>query len=518
MKGRRARVTPPTVQGRYRALPLNLTVNTTGSLPLVQDALAEAAAPPVPLRVEGRAGAATFRFEGTAGALFGARRLQGSLNFSGPSLARVGAPLGVTLPQTAPFTLNGTLAHADGVWQLRADRATIGRSQLGGDFRFDTRAAPPRLSGRLVGRRLAFADLGPAVGKSDTAAAAKAPKPATAATPRKVLPQRRFDLPSLAVMDADVQVAIDELDFGSDAVAPMRQLRTHLLLQGSVLRLQELQALAAGGSVAGNTQLDASGTPPRWQADLRFAGIDTAGWLRGVRSDIGRDEAPRATDAAALARQRKAARQGGEQPVRAYLTGTLGGTLKASGRGRSTAEILATLDGQAQVLLRDGTVSHVVTELAGLDVAQALGVWLRDDDPLPLRCARVDLEVQQGIVRPRLAVLDNKDSTVRIAGVVNLRDETLALQATTKPKDFSPLALRTPVTVGGTFSQPVVGVEGAQLAAKVLGALALGAAVGPLAALLPLVDAGSGEAGDPCADGPARGAPAAAAPRAAKGR
>ena len=96
-------------------------------------------------------------------------------------------------------------------------------------------------------------------------------------------------------------------------------------------------------------------------------------------------------------------------------------------------------------------------------------------------------------------VIDNKDSTVFINGKVNLKDESLALRAVTRPKDWSPLSLRTPITVGGSFASPSVGIEPKRLAGRVLGAIALGAAAGPAAAIIPLVEPGQGkDAADPC--------------------
>ena len=492
-----------TVAGRWKALPMNLQLRTGSALPLLQDV--DRNTGPGTLRVEGTAGAARLSFDGSASALLGERQLQGKLHLSGPSLAQAGAPLNITLPQTPPFDLRGVIAHDSGVWRLKAERATVGRSQLNGDFSFDTRATPGRLSGRLGGTRLALADLGPSVGAAPAGAAS-----APAGSGGKVLPQRRLDLPSLRTMDADVQVAIAELDFGSTAVAPLKDLQTQLLLQGGVLKLLALKATVAGGQFSGSTSLDANADPARWATDLRFGGIDIAGWVRGVGTGADKAAAPAPRSNAALKARRNEARQGGDQTVRSYITGTLTGRLQATGRGRSTAEIFSTLDGQAQVALNDGTLSHLVTELAGLDLAQALGVLIRNDRPLPLRCAVLDLQLKQGVVRPRRAVLDNADSTLRIAGQVDLRDETLALQVQVKPKDFSPLAPRVPIVISGTLGAPSVGVDAPRLAAKVLGALALAVVVAPVAALLPLVDAGSREPGDACAEPGAAPRPAAA--------
>lgn len=474
--------------GRYRALPLRLQAHAGGTLPLLNDPETAPDAPWVPVRVEGTAGAARLRFDGEAAALLGLPRLRGALALSGPSLAAVGRPLGITLPRTPPFELRGTLSQGDGVWRLQAERAHIGSSRLAGDLRFHQRARPRRLTGELQGQRLALADLGPAIGAGG-GAAAPAPQ-----GPRRVLPQHRFDLPSLQAMDADVRVAIGSLDFGTRAMAPLRGLRTRVRLAQGVLRLDDLRAEVAGGRVEGMTQLDATARPAAWRARLEMNGVDVAGWLRGLR----REGAPAPSAASALKRERERARQGGEQGLKSYLTGVLSARLDVTGAGQSTAEILGSLDGPIDLRLRDGTISHVATEAMGLDLAQALGVVVGGDRPLPLRCARFDLRAREGVVEPRLAVLDNRDSTVHVAGRVNLRDESLALRLVTRPKDWSPLSLRTPVTVGGTLGQPKVGIEGGRLAGRVAGAIALGAAAGPAAAVIPFIERGRQEDGDPC--------------------
>ncbi|HZF78461.1 MAG TPA: AsmA family protein, partial [Rubrivivax sp.] len=453
--------------------------------------------PLVPLRVQGQAGAATLLFQGAAGALLGARRMDGDIHFRGPSLAKVGEPMGVTLPNTPPFELRGRLAHNAGLWHLRADLAHIGASRLRGEFDYDSRPQTPKLTGKLMGTRLSLADLGPAVGTPATGKqAATAPKPPAG----RVLPNRKFNIPSLRAMDANVQVAIDELNFGSDAISALRQVRTQLLLNAGVLKLQGLQAVVAGGSFGGDSQLDGNANPARWQADMRFDTVDIAAWLPGLKSKAGKSTETQLASKAELKNHREQARKGGDQPVKSYLTGSLSGQIKVAGAGQSTADILASLDGTARMVLRDGTLSHLATEAAGIDVAQALGVLMRGDQPLPLNCARLDLVVNDGIVKPRVALLDNKDTTVRFEGQVNLRDETLAVRAVAKPKDFSPLSLRTPVTVNGTLAKPVIGIEGRGLAGRAAAAVALGAAVGPLAALVPFMDPGNKEE-NPCAGG-----------------
>ncbi|MEO5733830.1 MAG: AsmA family protein [Rubrivivax sp.] len=458
------------VQGRLQKLPLDLKLTSGAVLPLLADADGESLAEGgVDFSVNGTAGAARIGFEGRAAAVLGARQLSGHLRFSGPSLAQVGEPLGITLPRTPPFDLEGQLAHDNGVWQLKADTATIGSSSLNGEFNYDTTSAPPRLTGRLGGKRLALADLGPAVGTPSTDAEA----PVTAASDR-VLPDRRFDLPSLRIMDADVQVAIDELDLGSDAITPLHGLKSHLTLKDGVLRLHDLSAEVGGGQFDGSSMLDArDGSSARWALKLQFTKVDIARWVKGLQ----KGDKPKA-EVSAKAND-------------AYLTGSLNGNLDVSGTGNSTAEIVGDLDGSGKLQMDKGTISHLVTEAAGLDLAQALGVFVSGDEALPMRCARADFSVTKGTVKIERLVIDNADSTIRAAGRINLQEESLALMAASRPKDFSPLSLNSTVTITGKLKSPSIGIDVKRLTAKAAGAAVLGAVVGPLAALLPFIELGT---------------------------
>ena len=162
----------------------------------------------------------------------------GDFKLSGPSLAAAGEPVGLTLPTTPPFAVQGHIARRGP--QVIADiaDARIGRSELSGHFGFEPQARPrPMLRGQLNGRALWLADLGPAIGTGPTAA------PAAANT--RVLPDRPFDLPSLSRMDADLRVDLDRLVLGHPKLESLQPLRGHLTLRDSVLTLDDLDARLA---------------------------------------------------------------------------------------------------------------------------------------------------------------------------------------------------------------------------------------------------------------------------------
>ena len=88
-------------------------------------------------------------------------------------------------------------------------------------------------------------------------------------------------------------------------------------------------------------------------------------------------------------------------------------------------------------------------------------------------------------------VLDTEVSTIVGSGRIDLGQEKLDLTLVPKTKTTSPVALRSPIHVRGTFSKPEVDLDKGRIAVRSLGALALGL-INPLLALIPLVETGPG--------------------------
>lgn len=447
-------------QGRYHNAPLVIQLRSSGLLPL---AASDTDAVSVPLWLDVRADKTRIRVDGTATDLLHFGGMDATFVASGPSLAAVGDALGVTLPTTAKFATHGRLRKHGQVWDAGVAALEIGSSRLNGDFRFDTGPDTPLLTGKLGGTRLALADLGPAFG------AAPPDAPASSnARPGRVLPEREFDIPSLKAMNADVGVQLSVLDLGTTALEPFQPLQGRITLQGGVLDLRELLARTSAGEFRGAIGLDSRPALPKWNADLRWSGIQLDRFIKARDIAVRKDA-------------------DGVRPAVGYISGALGGNARLTGAGRSTARLLASLDGSARLWVRDGTVSHVLVEAAGIDVAQALGVFVKGDDKLPMQCALAQFDLVNGKVMPEVFVIDTKDTTMLVDGDLSLATEQLDLRMTTHPHDFSPLALRTPVKVTGTFSDPHIRPEARPLALRGAAAAALSLA-SPLAALLALVD------------------------------
>lgn len=453
-------------KGVYRQQPMNIEMQSNGVLAVVAE---DAASVALPVTLNVKSGAASLSFKGTATDVLQLTALKGRFVVQGPSLAAVGDPLRVTLPTTGPFRAEGLIAKQGLVWNALFERVSIGSSRLAGAFTFDPRPRLPLLSGRLTGTNLMLADLGPAVGAPVRKGAGPVAVAASAAAlavskSGQVLPNREFDLPALRAMDANVLIDIAKLDLGSGLLQPLEPLRTHLVLADGVLTLRELEARTGQGNVGGTVQLDGRNALALWTADLRWDGVRLESWIHQSRSDSGPP----------------------------YITGKLNGKARVVGQGKSTAAILGSLRGEVRMHVLDGTISHLAVEAAGLDIAQGLGVLIKGDDALPIQCTVVDLVVEQGLFRPRVFVLDTRDSTLWVDGNLSLATEALDLRLVATPKDFSPLALRTPLLVRGTFANPSISLDKGKLGTR-LGASALLGLLNPLAALIPLIDIGSSE-------------------------
>lgn len=449
--------------GQYRKLPVRIEVRTSGVLGLLVEGNQATAQP---LRLIASVGRANLSFEGSTTDPLHFAGVQGRFVVSGASLAAIGDPLGITLPTTPAFKTRGTLVKEGGLWKTVFDEATIGSSRLAGAFTYESRRKVPLLAGRLTGSRLVLADLGPVVGTSGDGGP---PTPAAGKTDAdgRVIPDRKFDLPSLRAMDANVLIDIAMFDPGTTLIEPLRPVRAHLLLANGVLTLADFDGRTAQGRLVGYFQLDGRGKEALWTADLRALGVDLSHWLRLKRSDAASP---------------------------AFVSGKLDALVQVKGSGRSTAEILGSLGGDVRAHVREGSISHLVVEMLGLDVAQALGLKLKGDDSLPFLCNVVDLDVAGGVAKPKVFVVNTTDSTMFVDGSISLKTEAMDLRAVVSPKDFSPLTLRTPILVRGTLGNPAVSVDAKKVVAKAAAATLLGVLVAPLAAIVPFVDPGSRDA------------------------
>jgi len=115
---------------------------------------------------------------------------------------------------------------------------------------------------------------------------------------------------------------------------------------------------------------------------------------------------------------------------------------------------------------------------------------LSGDTSSQIRCIVADFVAENGTMFARRLVMDTEVERVDGEGSVDFSRERYDLTLSAKAKRPSIVALRGPIIVDGTFKSPRAHPAAGPVAARVGASVALGAALTPLAALLPLIDVG----------------------------
>lgn len=386
---------------------------------------------------------------------------------AGEDLAALFPLLGIALPQTPPYTLDGRLLRDGSIWRYSDFTGTVGDSDLAGDATIDAGRERPMFTARLVSQRLDFDDLAGFVGlppssrQGETASPEQAERGAALAAQDKVLPQQPYRLDKLRAMDADVTLDAAQV---SAPPLPIDALSGHLTLENGLAKLQPLTLQAAGGRIESFVSLDASRDPIVTDAQIALHGL----------------QLPKLFPQAELV---------------GNSSGRIGGRLALQGTGNSIARMLGSANGEVGLVMGRGRISNLLLELAGLDLAEALRFMLGRDRIIPVRCAHADFGVTDGVMQTRQFAFDTTDTVLYADGSVNLRDETLDLVLRPQPKDKSLVSLRSPLQVSGTFKAPSVRPQTGPLALRGIAA-ALLYSVAPPATLLALLETGPGEDSD----------------------
>lgn len=388
-----------------------------------------------------------------------------SMDIRGETLADLFPIFGFPSPATPPFSVSGRLERKGQTWALSGLDGRVGDSDVAGTVAIDLGRERPLVTGDVTSSNLDLDDLAgfigapPGTGEGETASPEQVAQAEAQEAEGRLIPNTPVNLETLNAVDVDMRLRGERIQAPG---LPIDAMDAHLVLQGGLLRIDPLGFGVAGGRVGGSLVLDGREATPRVEADIELSSLGLAEFFQGM--DMA-DE----------------------------MGGTIGGRVKLAGQGHTLRELLATSDGEVGVVMGGGKVSGLVIEAIGIDAAEALGMVLTEDQPVAVRCAVADLGVESGHMTSRALVFDTTDTNVTGKAVVNLVNEHFDVELLAHPKDPSPLAARTGVGAQGTFLDPSVTVDAGGLAARGFAAVALGVLLGPVAALVPLIELGLGE-------------------------
>lgn len=435
--------------------------------------LAGAVASPLELRDSGtpfaidlraRAGATRAHARGAITRLLRLDAFDVQMALSGADLEDLYPLVGLALPHTPRYALDGRLVRDGNVWRYEEFSGEVGDSDLGGNTRITTGGERLLFEGNLHSRLLDFDDLAgfiggaPDSGEGETGNATLEAEADARAAAGRLIPDTPYDLHKLRAMDADVRWKAARIEAPG---WPLDDMDAHLVLEDGLLRLDPLDFGVAGGRIRSTVRMDARAEAITTHAAIRARGVE-----------LGRlfPDSSLAGDA----------------------LGRISGDIDLSGQGNSVARMLATADGDAALGMGRGEISNLLLELAGIDIYEALKFLLGKDRKVAIRCAFGDFAVEDGVMTTRALALDTDDTIIVGEGTVDLGEEQFDLLLKPRPKDRSILTLRSPLVIDGSFVDPGFRPDMARLGLRGAIALTLGS-IAPPAALLATLELGPGE-------------------------
>lgn len=450
-------------QGQYQGMPLKASGNGGPVLGLRDEKM------PYRLNADLTVGHTRAKVDGNITSLLKFSAVDMRLSLRGDSLAQLYPLLGIVFPETRAYATEGHIVHSGRTWRYEQFSGRIGESDIAGNLQVDTGGKRLALKAELVSKRLNVTDLGFLIGAkpgSVQAAKAVAPPPAQTAAivpaSARVLPDMPFKTERWDSVDAEVTLKAGTIR-GAMGL-PLESLVTHLSLRDSVLKLDPLDFAVAGGHLSAVITLDGSKDPIQASAQVRARKIRIAQLFPAVE-------------------------------LSKTSIGQLNGDFNLVATGNSVRRLLASANGKVGLVVAGGKISRLMMEKAGLHLWEIMGLKITGDKLVKLRCGVADFDVKEGVLHTDALVFDTEITTLIGTGSIDMGQEKIDLTFNQKTKNTSPLALRSPIYVRGSFARPELTVDKGRVAVRALGALALGV-VNPILALLPLIDAGPGSDSD----------------------
>ncbi|HRD88794.1 MAG TPA: AsmA family protein, partial [Accumulibacter sp.] len=349
------------------------------------------------------------------------------------------------------------LNHDGDVWTFRRFKGTVGQSDLAGSFTVDRGQRPQMISADLVSKQLLMKDLGGFIG------AERGTQPSRTSPPSdKVLPAEPFSLEKLNAANADVHFHGEKILTESML---LNKMNAHLIVNDSVVKLAPIEFGIAGGNLVSRIEMDGRHLPIAIRVDTTAKGLHLDQLFPTFR-------------------------------LADSNTGTMGGRARLAGNGNSVAQMLASANGEAALIMDGGSVGELVLRLSNLDMANSLLVMLGGDHLVPIRCMVGNFKAINGVFSVQDLVLDTPKVNITGSGNVDFTDESLNVRLVPQSKGFSLASLRGPIVIAGTFKSPTVRPEMGGVIARGALAVALGAVTSGVGVLIPLLDFGNDKDSD----------------------
>ena len=328
----------------------------------------------------GQPGALELKIEGRINRFLTRRRLNLNVLAQGPDIRTLSRWAGIELPEMPPFRLSGNLRSARRDFAIDNFEAVFGRSSFFGNLSIATRGPRPRVSGGLTAERIDLDEF------------------------TKSMAARGAILNEFGKVDLGLKLVGKNVTFRGlaieSAVAGINLTSGKLMIEPFVARL-------LGGRVLGSLELDTDAPQRKLSMGLQLSGAD----LSRVPVSTGR-----------------------QIPVRGWTSAKI----DLRGRGDSLDAVLATLNGTAEVVFRNGEFSGRPAAGLARKLRAALFPALASGAPVRIHCAQSEFRIRDGKLISDGALIVTAEGRRRAQGFVNLPTGEVKFNLTPISKDGPP--------------------------------------------------------------------------------
>ncbi|MGM0424944.1 MAG: AsmA family protein [Thermodesulfobacteriota bacterium] len=370
-------------------------------------------------------------------------------------------------------------------YQVSGLDCKLGQSDLQGSLDLDVSGSKPKVQADLQSGLLDVKALLPESEKGEQKKSSEGKKQGNGsgqeeAGPKKVFPQDPIDAGFLDMANASLEMGVEKLILPGLA---LNQLELQGSLQDGALKLSPVQAEIGQGSLDADIGLRSRQNRLEMQLGAEIQGMQLAKMLQELEAEF-------------------------------EMQGLLDADIQVSGTGSSVAEIMAGLDGQAGLVLGQGSVQNKYLSALGGDLRDSLFRLLNPTqekkEQVVINCCITEIKIQEGLARIQALVLDTDLMTVKGQGEVDLGSEELDVSLDPDPKQgklgqltgklgFSLSELANPFKLGGTLAEPKMVLDPGRTLISIGKGVGGGILFGPAGAAAGLLAGDSAQA-DACAN------------------
>ena len=334
---------------------------------------------------------------------------------SGADLRDLYYLVGVSLPNTGTFHLQGRMVRRGSETLFDDLKVVSGQSDVQGRVSLGTQKS---------GRTLVHADLSSSLLRlADVGlrAAGRDPHPDA---PPKLFSDVQLITPATRRVDATGKYSVRRLLLSRVEVT---ELSAPFTIERGLIKAPEVTGHFMGGNFVLHLDADANQTPARTRIEMTLTGLQLAQMPHKA-------EAP-------------------------PYEGSLLLQIHAQGGGDSLHALAADADGNLSARVLQGTIRASLAELTGVDL-RGLGLTLTGGSrDVAVHCAAADFEIHSGVMHSTRFFIDSEPVFISGDGRVLLDSETVDLKLHGEPKRLRILRIKAPVLVQGTLLQPKFSVD-----------------------------------------------------------